>query len=125
LTLTTALRLGIASVWLVFGLGFKVLGLVPRHRAIVASVVGEDLAGAATIAIGCAEALLGVWVLTGIRPRACAAAQTAAIASMNALELRHAREHLLAPVLMLCVNAIFIVAIWYWALKARATPETT
>jgi len=30
-----------AAVWLVFGLGFKVLGLVPRHRTIVAMNVME------------------------------------------------------------------------------------
>lgn len=39
---TTWLRLGIAGVWLVFGLLFKALGAVPRHRAIVARVVGEE-----------------------------------------------------------------------------------
>jgi hypothetical protein len=39
------LRLGIASVWLLFGLLFKALGVLPRHRKIVARVVGEKRAG--------------------------------------------------------------------------------
>ena len=111
-----ALRLATASVWFVFGIGFKLLDLVPRHRAIVATFVGESAARPVTAGIGIAETLLGVWILTGIRPRLCAAVQTAAIVTMNALELACAHELLMAPIAMVCANAVFLVVVWFVAL---------
>lgn len=112
-----ALRVGTAAVWLVFGLVFKVLDVVPRHRLIVASVLGAGVAGPLTVAIGVAEAGMGLWILSGIRPRLCAAAQTIAIVSMNTLELSLAKDLLLAPVPMVCANAAFLAAGWYCALR--------
>lgn len=113
-----AIRLVTASIWILFGLGFKVLELVPRHRLIVAAVVGETLAGPVTLAVGLGETALGLWILGGYRPRLCAAAQTLAIVSMNALELAYARERLLAPVPMLLANTVFLALAWYAALRA-------
>jgi hypothetical protein len=110
-----ALRVATAAVWLTFGLGFKVLGLVPRHRHIVATILGDVVAGPATFLIGAAEAGIGVWILTGAHPVLCAAAQTIAIASMNALELARARDLLLAPVAMVCANTAFLAVGWYCA----------
>ena len=115
-----ALRIATAVVWLVFGGLFKVLDLVPRHRLIVAAVLGAAVARPATMLIGCAEVLLGIWILSGLRPRACAAAQTIAIVTMNTLELTLARELLLAPVAMLCANAALLAVGWYCALKTSA-----
>jgi hypothetical protein len=112
-----ALRIGTAAVWLVFGVVFKVLDLVPRHRLIVATVLGAAVAGPVTVAIGAAEAAMGLWILSGIRPRLCAAAQTVAIVSMNALELGLAKDLLLAPVPMVCANAAFLAAGWFCALN--------
>ncbi len=111
------LRYATAGVWLVFGLGFKVLGLVPRHERIVAAVLGPEFAGPATIAVGVGETLLACWILSGRWPRLCAAVQTAAIAAMNTLELVHAREHLLAPVPMVVLNTIFLTVVWSVALR--------
>ena len=113
------LRLGIALVWLVFGLLFKALGAVPRHREIVARVVGPARAGATLWLVALAEIGLGLWVLLGSFPVACAAVQTALIATMNTLELRRARDLLLSPVGMLCANAVFLSLIWYAALAAH------
>jgi uncharacterized membrane protein YphA (DoxX/SURF4 family) len=118
------LRVALAAVWIVFGLVFKVAGLVPRHRLIVAAAVGEAAAGPVTLVVGCAEAALGLWVLSGVRPRTCAAAQTLAIVGMNSVELAVARELLLAPVLMLCANSVLLCAAWWIALNARTRPET-
>jgi hypothetical protein len=50
-----ALTLVTAFVWLLFGLGFKILGLLPRHRLIVAAVLGEAAAGPITLIIGAGE----------------------------------------------------------------------
>jgi hypothetical protein len=117
-----AVRIATASVWLAFGLLFKLLGLVPRHRAIVAAVVGEAAAGPLTFAVGAAEVLLAAWVLSGWRPRLCMSAQTVALAAMNALELLAARDLLLAPIPMLLGNAALLGAGWWAALQARPRP---
>src|SRR5262249_14262069 len=82
----TWLRLGIASVWLVFGLVFKALGAVPRHRAIVARVVGDDRAGLVLGLVAFGEIGLSAWILAGRCLPACMAIQTLAIGAMNALE---------------------------------------
>jgi hypothetical protein len=115
-----ALRIGTAAVWLVFGVVFKLLDIVPRHRFIVASIVGEAASRPVTSLIGAAEVVLALWILSGWRPRACAAAQTIAIVTMNSLELSLARDLLLAPIPMVCANAAFIGVVWYCALKAPA-----
>lgn len=112
-----AVRLGTAAVWLVFGLVFKVLNLVPRHETIVATVVGNDWARSATVAIGLGEMLLGLWILSARWPLLCAATQTAAIIGMNALEIMLAREHLLSPVGMVCANGVFLGLGWFLAVR--------
>jgi hypothetical protein len=120
-----ALTVATAAVWLLFGMWFKVLGMVPRHRSIVAAVVGEAAAGPVTLFIGAAETAIALWILSGIRPRACAALQSIAIATMNALELSLARELLLAPILMVGANTVFLIIIWYCALKVPPTQSMT
>lgn len=117
------LRIATAGVWLISGVVFKILDMVPRHRLIVASVLGEAVAGPATLLIGGAEMLMALWILSGVRPRTCAAAQTIAIATMNALELTLARDLLLAPIPMVCANIAFLAVGWYCALGAPATPR--
>lgn len=120
----TTLRIGTALVWIAFGLGAKVLHLVPRHEAIVAAVLGEAVAGPVTVLVGLAETLLGVWILTRRWPRLCALVQTFAIASMNTLELCFARERLLAPWPMVAANVVFLSLVWFLALRTpRTAPE--
>jgi hypothetical protein len=112
----TWLRLGVAFVWLLFGLLFKALGAVPRHRQIVERVVGSARAGAVLWLVALAEIGLGIWMLAGVQLRACMVAQTLLIVAMNTLELRRARDLLLSPVAMLCANAVFLSLGWYVAL---------
>ena len=123
--LIMTLTLATAVVWLLFGMWFKVFGLVPRHRLIVTAVVGEAGAGPVTLLIGAAETAMALWILSGIYPRVCAAVQSIAIATMNALELSLARDLLLAPILMVCANAVFLVVVWYCALKVPPTQSMT
>jgi hypothetical protein len=113
-------RIFAATVWFVFGTIFKVMNIVPRHREIVATIVGTNSAPSVTVVIGLLESALGFWALSGIRPRSCAIVQTVAIISMNTLELIHARSFLLAPIPMVCANAIFLAFVWYAALWTRA-----
>jgi len=115
----TWLRLGIASVWLLFGLVFKALDRVPRHRQIVARVVGAERAGVVLWLVALGEMGLGIWMLVGRYLPVCVAIQTAALAAMNTLELRRARDLLLSPVGMVCANVVLLSLGWYVAL---ATP---
>jgi hypothetical protein len=115
---TTWLRLGIALVWLVFGLLFKALDLVPRHRHIVSRVVGEGAAGVITWLVAATEIGFGLWMLSGRFLPLCVAGQTVVLASMNALEIRYARDLLLAPFAMVVANVAFLSAGWYVALAA-------
>jgi DoxX-like family len=110
------LRIATALVWVLFGLVFKVLQVVPRHEAIVATVLGNTVAAPVTLLIGLAETAMGIWILSQWRPRTCAAAQTIAIVTMNALELSLARDQLLAPLPMVCANILFLAVGWYLAL---------
>lgn len=119
------LRIATASVWILFGLVFKMLNVVPRHQAIVATVLGSAVAGPVTLLIGLAETAMGIWILSRWRPRTCAAVQTMAIVSMNALELSLARDQLLAPLLMVCANCVLIAVGWYLALHTSSVPSAS
>ena len=76
----------IAAVWIFHGLYSKILDGVPRHKMIVARILGEDIAKPATMFIGALEVMLGLWVILEKRKRLCAATQTAALVTMNSLE---------------------------------------
>lgn len=115
----TWLRIGVASVWLLFGLVFKLLGFMPRHLQIVERVVGPRHARSVLRAVALAEVGLACWMLVGRALPACMAVQTALIAGMNTCELRYARDLLLSPVGMLLANAAFLSLGWYVALNAH------
>jgi len=112
----TWLRIGLALVWLAFGLVAKALNAVPRHRRIVARVVGDRASGPVLTLVAGAEIGLAVWLLWGRALAPCAAAQTLMIAAMNGLELRYARDLLLSPLGMLAANAVLLALAWYLAL---------
>jgi hypothetical protein len=103
----------IAAVWLINGLVCKLLNLVPRHRQIVASILGEQYASGITILIGIAEIMMAIWVVSGIWSRLNAITQILVVATMNIIEF------LLVPDLLLWgkANAIFaflfILLIYY------------
>jgi hypothetical protein len=104
----------VAAVWLIHGLYNKLLGGSPRHLAIVQSVPGLDgPAGAYVLAlVGVFEVAIAVWVLSRKAPRACAGVQTAALLSMNVVELVYARHLLLWPAGLLPLNAAFLALAW-------------
>lgn len=87
-----ALRIPIAAVCLVMGLGAKVLGLAPRHREIVSRILGEEHADTLTLVIGLGEILLAAWILSGRYPRLCVAVQIGLVATMNVIESTLARD---------------------------------
>lgn len=110
----------LAAVWLVHGLYNKLLGGSPRHLAIVQSVPGlqGDIGRHVLLAVGAGEVLIAAWMLSRRAPRWCAAVQTVALLSMNAVELTYARRLLLWPAGLLPLNACFLALVW-----AAAAPE--
>jgi len=116
----------IAAVWIANGLFCKVLNLVPRHREIVARIIGGAHAGVLTQAIGFSEIAMAVWILSGIKTKLNGMMQAVVIAIMNSLEF------ILAPDLLLWgrFNALFafqfIILILYneFYLRNRLTQPT-
>lgn len=103
----------IAVVWLINGLFCKLLNLVPRHQLIVSRLLGEEHAVFFTKAIGVAELLMMVWILSSVQSRWCAITQIFVIALMNVIEFA------LVPDLLLFGrrNALFaflLVALIYY-----------
>lgn len=86
LTNAQHIRYFLALIWLVNGLFCKVLGMVPRHERIVATLLGEEHAEFLTLLIGTAEIGMAAWIISGWRYRPCAVTQIAVIASMNLIE---------------------------------------
>ena len=83
----TVLRWLVALVWLASGLGAKVLGLVPRHREIVARVLGDEHAlawtrlGMSRWMVESSESLASAWASPAVSPRSTSTlAATASIA---------------------------------------------
>jgi uncharacterized membrane protein YphA (DoxX/SURF4 family) len=76
----------IATVWIASGLFCKLLNLVPRHKEIVARILGSNHSQLFTMLIGLLEILMSVWILSGIKKRLNAATQILVIVTMNTLE---------------------------------------
>jgi uncharacterized membrane protein YphA (DoxX/SURF4 family) len=107
----------IAGVWIFHGLYSKILMGIPRHQLIVERILGEKMGNLLTIVIGVLEILLGLWVLSCFRKKICAALQTSALVTMNALEITLAKDLLYSPGGMVALNLAFIATIWVWATK--------
>jgi uncharacterized membrane protein YphA (DoxX/SURF4 family) len=110
--LATAARLACAGAWLYEGLYAKVLQGDLRQQATVAEVVGEENAEGATVALGLAETALAAWVLSGRAPRACAAAQTLALAGLAATRLGAATTYAGDPERLVMRNAALAALAW-------------
>lgn len=106
------LRLIFAAVWLVNGVWCKILDGVPRHREIVARILGEEHSLLLTRVIGAGEIIMAVWILSGIRWKWSCAAQIAAVAVMNVIEF------IMVPDLLLFGRFNSLVALAYIILVA-------
>lgn len=85
-TIHNLLTYCIATIWIVNGLFCKVLNLVPRHQQIVTRILGIEYSRLLTIAIGCSEIFMAIWISSNIKSRFNAIAQIAIVATMNTLE---------------------------------------
>ncbi|MCS6934766.1 MAG: DoxX-like family protein [Chitinophagales bacterium] len=120
-----ALTLFIAAVWFVNGLLCKVLNLVPRHEQIVARILGNEYARQLTIAIGIAEVVMAVWVLSAFKAKYNAIVQIALVSCMNILEYIFAPDLLLWGRGNILFASVFIGVIFYneFILKKRLQPK--
>jgi hypothetical protein len=93
----------ILIVWIANGLFCKVLNIVPRHQQIVARILGIEHSRLLTIAIGCSEIFMAIWILSKIKTRLNAIAQIVIVAIMNTIEF------IIVPDLLLWgkLNAVF------------------
>ena len=112
----------VAGVWLYHGLWCKVLRGCPDQVRVVEEVpfLSKRAAGVALTALGVVEVALAAWVVSGSRPRAAAAAQTALVAGMNASGLYWGRRHIAHPRALLAENAAFLALAWWAAETERA-----
>ncbi|AQX05457.1 hypothetical protein BAX97_14325 [Elizabethkingia meningoseptica] len=115
----------IAAVWLVNGLFCKVLDFVPRHREIVANIIGHEYSKSFTIIIGFAEILMAVWILTGWKSRLNAITQSIVIATMNIMEFILVPHLLLWGRFNIVFASMLIVLIIYNEFVLSETPEHT
>ncbi len=114
-SLPSAVTIFIGGVWLFHGIYSKICDGIPRHRRIVGRILGPCHARSLTVLIGLMEAALGVWVISARGRILCAAVQTAALVSMNSIEIWLARDLLISAKGMVLLNALFLVLIWVWA----------
>lgn len=110
--LKTILTLITASVWLANGLFCKLFDVVPRHRQIVARLLGEDHASLFTKTIGALEIMMAIWIVCRIRPRWCTIAQIVLVATMNVIEFILAPDLLLFGRFNILVAFVFTVALF-------------
>ena len=102
-----------AAVWLINGLFCKILNMVPRHGQIVTRILGSQYADIHTKAIGMAEILMALWIISGIQSRLNAIMQILIIITMNILEFFLAPDLLLWGRLNL-LFALLFSALIYW-----------
>jgi hypothetical protein len=103
----------IASVWLINGLFCKLLNMVPRHREIVARILGENYADIFTKVIGVAEICMFIWIVSRIKPAFCAITQILIIILMNIIEFLVAPDLLLYGRMNLFLALLFASLISY------------
>ena len=108
------IRSAIALVWFYEGLWCKVLGGLPRHEAVIATVpfIGSAASRSMLTALGLVECGIGLWVLFGRRMRQAAIVQTLLLAAMNAGGLIWARGLIPDPAGMVLQNFTFLLLIW-------------
>lgn len=107
------LNIIIALVWLANGLFAKVLNLLPRHQQIVAEITGTEYALMLTKAIGIAEVIMFIWIISGYKKQLNAILQVFVIGLMNVLEFIKVPDLLLWGKFNLVFAILFMALIYY------------
>jgi hypothetical protein len=107
-------RFAVAGVWVYEGLWCKILGRSESELRVVEAVPrwGPRFGRPFLLALGGVELLLGVWVLSGWKPGACALAQTVLLVALNANGLLWSRHLIHDPAGMVFKNFAFLILGW-------------
>lgn len=108
-----SLTILIAIVWLINGLGCKVMNLVPRHQQIVEQILGAEYARELTVMIGVSEIIMAIWILSGFKSKLNAFTQILIVATMNVLEFVLVPELLMWGKLNSMFALLFISVVGY------------
>ena len=108
------IHIAVAAVWFYEGLWCKLLNGQPRQVRVVEAMpfYGAGIASKLLRLVGAVETAIGVWILTGVAPILCAAAQTALLVTLNVCGLLWARRLIEDPGGMVIKNFAFIVLVW-------------
>lgn len=118
------IHVAVAAVWLYEGLWCKLLGGDRRQVEVVEAVprFGPRIGRAFLKALGVVEVGMAAWVLSGVKPTACALAQTILLVGLNANGLLWARHIIHDPGGMVVKNFAYLVLVWVAAALAGGTP---
>lgn len=107
-------RAAIAGVWLYEGLWCKLLGGDPNQLTVVQAVprLGPAIGAVFLKVLGVVEVAMAVWALSGVKPVACAIAQTALLVALNASGIAWSRHLIHDPAGMVVKNFAFLVLVW-------------
>lgn len=108
------IHIAVAAVWFYEGLWCKLLNGQPRQARVVEAMplYGAGIASKLLRLVGAVETAIGVWILTGVAPILCAAAQTALLVTLNVCGLLWARRLIEDPGGMVIKNFAFLVLVW-------------
>jgi uncharacterized membrane protein YphA (DoxX/SURF4 family) len=108
------IHVAVAAVWFYEGLWCKLLKGQPRQMRVVEAMplYGPRIASKLLRLLGAVETAIGIWVLTGVAPVLCAAAQTALLVTLNVCGLLWARRLIEDPGGMVVKNFAFLVLVW-------------
>lgn len=108
------IHIAVAAVWFYEGLWCKLLNGQPRQVRVVEAMppYGAGVASKLLRLVGAVETAIGVWILSGVAPILCAAAQTALLVTLNVCGLLWARRLIEDPGGMVIKNFAFIVLVW-------------
>jgi hypothetical protein len=108
------IHIAVAAVWFYEGLWCKLLNRQPRQVRVVEAMplYGQSIGSKLLRSLGVVEAAIGVWVLTGVAPILCAAAQTLLLVMLNSCGLLWARRWIEDPGGMVVKNFAFLVLVW-------------
>jgi len=108
------IHVAVAAVWLYEGLWCKLLNGEPRQVQVVQTVphYGPRIGLAFLKTLGMVEVGLALWVLSGVAPIVCAAAQTVLLVTLNTCGLTWARQIIHDPAGMVVKNISFLVLAW-------------
>jgi hypothetical protein len=108
------IHVAVAAVWFYEGLWCKILKRQPRQVRVVEAMPlsGPRIASKLLKVLGVVETAIGAWVLTGMAPIVCAAAQTALLVTLNLCGLIWARRLIEDPAGMVVKNFAFLVLVW-------------